>query len=200
MAELVDAADSKSVFERSGSSSLPRGTNTEKKVLRKQGLFFVWRKVEGCFCLFPKQSGQPAFHSCGAGANAPPASLMPNRLGQQAHQKTSIEPAVIALTPCPDAGELAGSVTCRRFCQTPCHNRLIPASSSSKPTFDFLPDVRVVVLQPTNQHFIELATKPVSLSRCQPFLNRFSEYVGVETRPYRRHRCNEIGKAHRRDL
>ncbi|CAD0264426.1 hypothetical protein DENIT_20320 [Pseudomonas veronii] len=26
MAELVDAADSKSVFERSGSSSLPRGT------------------------------------------------------------------------------------------------------------------------------------------------------------------------------
>ena len=27
MAELVDAADSKSVFERSGSSSLPRGTN-----------------------------------------------------------------------------------------------------------------------------------------------------------------------------
>ena len=40
MAELVDAADSKSVFERSGSSSLPRGTNTEKKALRKQGLFF----------------------------------------------------------------------------------------------------------------------------------------------------------------
>lgn len=47
MAELVDAADSKSVFERSGSSSLPRGTNTEKKVLRKQGLFFVWWKVVG---------------------------------------------------------------------------------------------------------------------------------------------------------
>lgn len=50
MAELVDAADSKSVFERSGSSSLPRGTNTEKKVLRKQGLFFVRRKVEVGFC------------------------------------------------------------------------------------------------------------------------------------------------------
>jgi hypothetical protein len=48
MAELVDAADSKSVFERSGSSSLPRGTNTEKKVLRKQGLFF--RLVESGWC------------------------------------------------------------------------------------------------------------------------------------------------------
>ncbi len=31
MAELVDAADSKSVFERSGSSSLPRGTKIRKK-------------------------------------------------------------------------------------------------------------------------------------------------------------------------
>ena len=30
MAELVDAADSKSVFERSGSSSLPRGTKIKK--------------------------------------------------------------------------------------------------------------------------------------------------------------------------
>lgn len=48
MAELVDAADSKSVFERSGSSSLPRGTNTEKKALRKQGLFF--RLVESGWC------------------------------------------------------------------------------------------------------------------------------------------------------
>ena len=44
MAELVDAADSKSVFERSGSSSLPRGTNTMRKGLDYQGLFFVWRK------------------------------------------------------------------------------------------------------------------------------------------------------------
>lgn len=39
MAELVDAADSKSVFERSGSSILPRGT-TFKKDLEFQGLFF----------------------------------------------------------------------------------------------------------------------------------------------------------------
>lgn len=39
MAELVDAADSKSVFERSGSSILPRGT-TFKKDLEIQGLFF----------------------------------------------------------------------------------------------------------------------------------------------------------------
>jgi hypothetical protein len=39
MAELVDAADSKSVFARSGSSSLPRGTKI-KKGLALQGLFF----------------------------------------------------------------------------------------------------------------------------------------------------------------
>src|SRR5450830_1383631 len=39
MAELVDAADSKSVFERSGSSILPRGTIL-KKDLEIQGLFF----------------------------------------------------------------------------------------------------------------------------------------------------------------
>lgn len=39
MAELVDAADSKSVFERSGSSILPRGTKIEKD-LEIQGLFF----------------------------------------------------------------------------------------------------------------------------------------------------------------
>ena len=43
MAELVDAADSKSVFERSGSSSLPRGTIL-KKDLEFQGLFFrLWK-------------------------------------------------------------------------------------------------------------------------------------------------------------
>lgn len=52
MAELVDAADSKSVFERSGSSSLPRGTNTEKKVLRKQGLFFRLVESGGLFLSF----------------------------------------------------------------------------------------------------------------------------------------------------
>lgn len=40
MAELVDAADSKSVFERSGSSILPRGTTELKKDLEIQGLFF----------------------------------------------------------------------------------------------------------------------------------------------------------------
>ncbi|RMS05211.1 hypothetical protein ALP75_200744 [Pseudomonas syringae pv. actinidiae] len=40
MAELVDAADSKSVFERSGSSILPRGTTKLKKDLEFQGLFF----------------------------------------------------------------------------------------------------------------------------------------------------------------
>lgn len=43
MAELVDAADSKSVFERSGSSSLPRGTIL-KKDLEIQGLFFRLQK------------------------------------------------------------------------------------------------------------------------------------------------------------
>ena len=43
MAELVDAADSKSVFERSGSSSLPRGTKL-KKDLEIQGLFFRLQK------------------------------------------------------------------------------------------------------------------------------------------------------------
>lgn len=43
MAELVDAADSKSVFERSGSSSLPRGTIL-KKDLEIQGLFFRLKK------------------------------------------------------------------------------------------------------------------------------------------------------------
>ncbi len=52
MAELVDAADSKSVFERSGSSSLPRGTNTEKKVLRKQGFFFRLEESGGLFLSF----------------------------------------------------------------------------------------------------------------------------------------------------
>ena len=45
MAELVDAADSKSVFERSGSSSLPRGTIL-KKDLEIQGLFFRLSKSE----------------------------------------------------------------------------------------------------------------------------------------------------------
>ena len=57
MAELVDAADSKSVFERSGSSSLPRGTNTEKKVLRKQGLFFRLEESGAlifCMCETPR--------------------------------------------------------------------------------------------------------------------------------------------------
>lgn len=44
---------------------------------------------------------------------------MPNRLGQQAHQKTSIEPAVIALTPCPDAGELAGRLRAAGFAKRP---------------------------------------------------------------------------------
>lgn len=44
MAELVDAADSKSVFERSGSSSLPRGTIL-KKTLKFKVFFFVCRKV-----------------------------------------------------------------------------------------------------------------------------------------------------------
>lgn len=47
MAELVDAADSKSVFERSGSSSLPRGTIL-KKDLEIQGLFFRLQKSERC--------------------------------------------------------------------------------------------------------------------------------------------------------
>ncbi len=46
MAELVDAADSKSVFERSGSSSLPRGTIL-KKTLKFKVFFFVFRKVGG---------------------------------------------------------------------------------------------------------------------------------------------------------
>ena len=46
MAELVDAADSKSVFERSGSSSLPRGTKI-KKGLALQGLFFRPQKSDG---------------------------------------------------------------------------------------------------------------------------------------------------------
>ena len=45
MAELVDAADSKSVFARSGSSSLPRGTKI-KKGLALQGLFFRLQKSE----------------------------------------------------------------------------------------------------------------------------------------------------------
>lgn len=49
MAELVDAADSKSVFERSGSSILPRGT-TLKKDLEFQGLFF--RLVESVLLSF----------------------------------------------------------------------------------------------------------------------------------------------------
>lgn len=46
MAELVDAADSKSVFERSGSSSLPRGTIL-KKTLKFKVFFFACRKVGG---------------------------------------------------------------------------------------------------------------------------------------------------------
>lgn len=70
----------------------------------------------------------------------------------------------------------------------------------SKPTGDFLPDVGVVVFQPTNQHFIELPTTPVALSGCQPFFYRLSEFVGVEPSPNRRHSCNEIGNAHRRNL
>ena len=45
MAELVDAADSKSVFERSGSSILPRGTSSIRKALIIKAFFFVWRKV-----------------------------------------------------------------------------------------------------------------------------------------------------------
>jgi hypothetical protein len=39
VAEPVDAADSKSVFERSGSSSLPRGTIELTEGLDYQGLF-----------------------------------------------------------------------------------------------------------------------------------------------------------------
>ena len=39
MAELVDAADSKSVFERSGSSSLPRGTMIEQETDLRVGFF-----------------------------------------------------------------------------------------------------------------------------------------------------------------
>jgi hypothetical protein len=39
MAELVDAADSKSVFARSGSSSLPRGTILRKTLIIK--VFFL---------------------------------------------------------------------------------------------------------------------------------------------------------------
>ncbi len=50
MAELVDAADSKSVFERSGSSILPRGTNI-KKDLEIQGLFFRLRFLVLCVLL-----------------------------------------------------------------------------------------------------------------------------------------------------
>ncbi len=46
MAELVDAADSKSVFERSGSSSLPRGTIL-KKTLNFKVFFFAYRKAKG---------------------------------------------------------------------------------------------------------------------------------------------------------
>lgn len=47
MAELVDAADSKSVFERSGSSSLPRGTKSEKADL-KWSAFFCAEKTIQC--------------------------------------------------------------------------------------------------------------------------------------------------------
>ena len=43
MAELVDAADSKSVFARSGSSSLPRGTILRKTLIIKV-FFFACRK------------------------------------------------------------------------------------------------------------------------------------------------------------
>lgn len=46
MAELVDAADSKSVFERSGSSILPRGTIL-RKTLKFKVFFFVCEKVTG---------------------------------------------------------------------------------------------------------------------------------------------------------
>jgi hypothetical protein len=45
MAELVDAADSKSVFERSGSSSLPRGTKIERNLAFSE-VFFRLEKVE----------------------------------------------------------------------------------------------------------------------------------------------------------
>ena len=62
MAELVDAADSKSVFERSGSSSLPRGTIL-KKDLEIQGLFF--RPQESGFSRLTQSS-----------ANSPPAVVV----------------------------------------------------------------------------------------------------------------------------
>ncbi len=53
MAELVDAADSKSVFARSGSSSLPRGTILRKTLIIKV-FFFACRKDRGLRQLLQK--------------------------------------------------------------------------------------------------------------------------------------------------
>ena len=64
MAELVDAADSKSVFERSGSSSLPRGTIL-KKDLEIQGLFF--RPQESGLAGAQADPSQTPIRFCGEG-------------------------------------------------------------------------------------------------------------------------------------
>ena len=80
MAELVDAADSKSVFERSGSSSLPRGTII---LLVFQGLR---EGVERNFYPFfyPKNLPLPAHFL----AKAPPTAV---RLAMHARERMTRE-------------------------------------------------------------------------------------------------------------
>ena len=58
MAELVDAADSKSVFARSGSSSLPRGTILRKTLIIKV-FFFACRKDQKIASKLAPTNGVP---------------------------------------------------------------------------------------------------------------------------------------------
>ena len=76
MAELVDAADSKSVFERSGSSSLPRGT----KIQKKPTLWSVFLCLSISLCLYlrdPCRSGLVPRKGCNT---APTFCAMPEIL------------------------------------------------------------------------------------------------------------------------
>ncbi len=120
MAELVDAADSKSVFERSGSSSLPRGT----KIRKKPTLWSVF------FCLrlgAPTRSlweiAQPFEPRCRTGSNVRERVTFPCGSGRvEASNRREADDAVYGTG---STGVLGGS--------TPRHARShsVPANSIS---------------------------------------------------------------------
>lgn len=86
MAELVDAADSKSVFERSGSSSLPRGTKIQEKPTFLGRFFCGWGLVVVQILRIPVGTRLPA------NASESPHRLMASR--PLAHSSNVIDTGV----------------------------------------------------------------------------------------------------------